>query len=81
MLVGRSGEEPGSEPGPDTLDMLMEVQSIPLDPNDRETLPVNLPADFSPGPSAAEELPSSSSGVDDIDRRILELEFLGWCEI
>ena len=74
-MIFFSWEEPGSAPGDDTLDELMNVDSVPLDPSAVETLPCNLPGDYSPGPLP--EAPSSSRTLSDIDARIAELQFLG----
>ena len=72
----------GSSPvgGDETLDLLMSVDSVPVDPVAVDTIPCNLPQDYSPG--VAPEAPSSSSSgsamsLSQIDQRIMELQFLG----
>ena len=51
------------------------------DPSAVDTLPCDLPGDFSlamPSPPPAESSSAASSSLSELDRRILELQFLGW---
>ena len=78
LYVFFSWEEPESALGNDTLDELMTVDSVPLDPSAHDTLPCSLPGGYSPGPLPEAAAPSSSSrSLSEIDARIAELQFLG----
>ena len=51
------------------------------DPSAVDTLPCDLPGDFSlamPSPPPAESSSAASSSLSELDRRILELQLLGW---
>ena len=52
-----------------------------IDPSAVDTLPCDLPGDFSlaePSPPPAESSSAACSSLSELDRRILELQFLGW---
>lgn len=66
----------------DSMPLPDDGASVPSDPSTFETLPTNLPGDFalrlpSPAPAPVAHNQAAEMSMSELDRRILELQFLG----
>ena len=75
LHVGSWEERESASLGEETLENLMGVDSVPLDPTAAETMPYTLPT----GIPAPEAMPATSPSMtlSELDKRILELQFFG----